>query len=95
MCIRFEEYEIDYLYEPMRVNLPERYRVVCYTDGVVEATNPGDEPLGEQRVHDVLLERDAFGSAEEITGRISQLVTGHIGRSQADDDAMTLVVAYG
>jgi len=85
----------DYLYEPTRVNLPERYRVVCYTDGVIDATNPGSEPLGEQRLHDVLLERDAFGSAEELTGRISQLVTGHIGRSQADDDAMALVVAYG
>jgi len=85
----------EYLYETTRVTLPDRFRTVCYTDGLVEAANPGDEPLGQKKVHEALLSADAFGTAEEITTRISQLVTGHVGRSQADDDASALVVAYG
>jgi len=85
----------DYLYETTRVTLPDRFRLVCYTDGLLEAANPGDEPLGQKRIHDALLDTDAFGDADDVARRISQLLTGHVGRAQADDDASVLVVAYG
>jgi len=86
--------DIDFHYEPTRINLPQRFRVVCFTDGVPNATNPGNEPLGEQRLHDALLERDAFGTADEIATRIGQLLAAYIGRTQADDDALALVVSH-
>jgi hypothetical protein len=43
----------------------------------------------------VLLDRQAFGSAEEIVGRIGQTWLSHLGGGQADDDALVLVVSHG
>lgn len=84
-----------YVYEPTRVTLPPRYRLVCYTDGLVDATNTGNEPLGDQRLHEALLEHDAFGSAEEVLTIINGVISAHVGRTQPDDDALAAVIAYG
>lgn len=84
----------DYVYDATRVTLPQRFRIICHTDGVVNATNSGNEPLGDQRLHDALLEQDAFGSAETVLSVINNAVANHTGRTPSDDDALALVVAY-
>ncbi|MBI4718878.1 MAG: SpoIIE family protein phosphatase [Planctomycetes bacterium] len=82
-------------YEATRVDLPEAFRLVCHTDGLVEVTSVAGEALGEQRLHDVLLHRDAFGSAAEVVARVAQAWSGHLAGAQPDDDALVLAVSRG
>jgi len=85
----------DYLYEGTRMELPETFRLVCYSDGVVEAASAGGEAVGAQRLHETVLHREAFASAAEIVSRIAGTWSSHLASSQADDDATILVVARG
>ncbi len=85
----------DYLHEATRVDLPEVFRVVCHTDGFTEATSAAGEPLGDQRLHEVLLDRDSFVSAEEIASKVGNAWTTHLAGAHPDDDALVLVVARG
>lgn len=85
----------DYLYEATKVDLPEMFRLVCYTDGLTEAVSAGGEVLGAQRLHDALLDREAFGTSSEVIARINSLWSSHMGSSQPDDDALVVVVARG
>ncbi len=84
----------DYVYEATRVTLPQRYRIICHTDGIVDCTNSGNEPLGDKRLHEALLEHDAFGSADEVLTVINGVIAAHTGRTQSDDDGLAVVVAY-
>jgi hypothetical protein len=85
----------DYLFAATRVDLPEAFRIVCYTDGLVEAASAGGEALGEPRLHEALLDRDAFADASSILNRITNTWTSHLASTQADDDALALVIARG
>jgi serine phosphatase RsbU (regulator of sigma subunit) len=85
----------DYLYEGTRVDLPECFRIVCCTDGLIEAASAGGEVVGEQRLHEALLDRDAFAAAASVVSRIGGVWSSHIAGGQADDDALVLVLARG
>jgi serine phosphatase RsbU (regulator of sigma subunit) len=85
----------DYLYEATRVDLPEAFRVVCHTDGLTEATNSAGEPLGDRRLHEVLLDRDTFASAGEVLTRVGSAWATHLSGAHPDDDALILVIARG
>ena len=85
----------DYVYENTRVDLPESFRLVCCTDGVMEAASAGGEVLGEPRLHEALLDREAFASASAVLTRITQTWTSHLSGAQPDDDALILVLARG
>lgn len=85
----------EYLYDATRVELPEGFRVVCHTDGLVEAASVGGEALGDQRLHEVLLDRAAFAPAATLLANIAQAYTTHLGGNQADDDAAVLVISRG
>ena len=85
----------DYLFTATRVDLPEAFRLVCYTDGLVEAASAGGEALGEPRLHEALLDRDAFADASSNLTRISNTWTSHLASAQADDDALALVISRG
>ena len=61
----------------------------------VEAASAGGEALGEQRLHDALLDRDAFSDAAGIVTRIGNAWTSHLASAQADDDALVVVLARG
>ncbi len=85
----------DYVYAATRVDLPEKFRIVCHTDGLVEASSVGGEPLGEERLHEALLDNDAFQSVSDIVAKADQTWTNHLGGSQPDDDALLVVVSHG
>lgn len=85
----------DYLYQTTRVDLPEVFRVICYTDGLVEAASTGGQAFGDQRLHDTLLDRAAFGDAADVLNVISNAWTTHLASAQAADDALALVLARG
>ncbi|MCH9034117.1 MAG: SpoIIE family protein phosphatase [Planctomycetes bacterium] len=85
----------DYVYEATRVDLPEVFRVVSHTDGLAEATNRAGEALGDQRLHEALLDRDAFAGVDEVVAIIAALWSNHMAGSQPDDDALVLVIGRG
>ena len=68
-------------------------RVVLFTDGVVEATSPGGEPFGEQRLRG-LLAASTDDTATELADVLVDSVRRHAGRSggQSLDDDLTVVV---
>ena len=83
----------DYLYEETSVELPPKFRLVCYTDGLADAANSSNEAFGDRRVHELLLDKNAFASAGEITRLISEAFVSHITGTTPDDDATVLVVS--
>jgi serine phosphatase RsbU (regulator of sigma subunit) len=85
----------DYMYEATRVDLPEVFRVVCHTDGLGEATGAAGEPLGEQRLHEALLDRDAFSGVGEVLAKVGRVWSSHVAGSQPDDDALVFVIGRG
>ena len=87
--------DADYVYEATRVDLPDPFRLICHTDGLTDGTSAAGEPLGHARLHEALLQREAFAAAEEIVARIARLWSSHLAGSQGDDDAMVLVFARG
>jgi hypothetical protein len=87
--------DASYMYEATRADLPESFRLVCHSDGVADATPTGGEAVGEQRVHDALLEQTAFGTAGEICDRILATVQAQLAGTDPLDDALVLVVARG
>jgi len=82
-------------YETTRVDLPEVFRLVCYTDGLAEGCGAGGEPLGHERLHEMLLTQEAFESVERIHEVIANAWTTHMGGTEPDDDASMLVVGRG
>lgn len=80
------------IYEPTRVELPDAFRLVCFSGGVTEAANAAGEALGEQAIHDALLEREAFAAAGEVVARVFRVHAAHLGGAHADDDATVLVI---
>lgn len=87
--------DADFIYEPTRVDLPESFRLICGTAGLTEAANAAGEPLGDQRLHEVLLEREAYTDAATIIAKITQAWTAHMGGAAPDDDAMVVVAGRG
>ena len=87
--------DADYSYETTQVDLPGAFRLVCFTDGLTEATSVGAEAFGDQRLGKALLDHDRFGSAAETLAWIGNAWKTHLGITQGADDALVLVVAHG
>ena len=82
----------EYSYETSRIDLPERFRLICHTDGLTEAASGAGEALGEQHLHEALLATDAFQTVKDVADRIANTWTTHLSGSQADDDALALII---
>ena len=85
----------DFLYETTRADLPEVFRIVCYTDGLTEAASAAGTPFGEQRLHETLLDRDVFASTADVLSAVNRAWTAHLATAQSADDALVLVVGRG
>jgi len=86
--------DANYVYGAAQTDLPEAFRLVCYTDGLTEAAG-GSGPFGLERLQKTLLDCGAYGKASEFVGAVDRAWTTHIGASQATDDATILVVGHG
>jgi serine phosphatase RsbU (regulator of sigma subunit) len=84
-----------YEYEASRHDLPRSFRIICYTDGLVEMANAGHEAFGMNRLQETLLEREALGSAADMVAAVSNAWQTHLGAAQPADDATVLVVGHG
>ncbi|MBI1826158.1 MAG: SpoIIE family protein phosphatase [Planctomycetes bacterium] len=85
----------EYLYEASRVELPDAFRMICCTEGIVGAVNAAGESVGAPRVHEALLPRESFASATEVVGRVGNVWVAHLASTQSDDDALVLVLSRG
>jgi len=85
----------DYIYEATRVDVPEAFRVICHTDGLTEATSTAGEPLGDRRLHETFLQRNAFAKATDVLARVGSAWSTHLAGAQPDDDALVLVLGRG
>ena len=81
-------------YETVRADLPDSFRLLCHSDGLSNATNASGECLGDQRLHDALLERETFTSAEAVVDRVFKCLSTHLSETPPGDDALLLVVAH-
>ncbi len=82
-----------YSYETTHVDLPEGFRLVCYSDGLVEASAGAGGAFGEARLHDLLLENATFTDPERVAKRIIDAFETHLSGAKPDDDATVLVLA--
>lgn len=70
------------------IDLPEGAQLLFYSDGITEATNPGGEEYGAQRLHEQLLSPGA--STESILADVRRYANG---RGLEDDATVILVRA--
>ena len=78
-------------YEQGRVVLAPGDEVVLYTDGITEATNPGDEMFGEERLME-LIDTNRSLTAREIEERVyTSLRDFTDGAPQSDDLTMVII----
>jgi len=85
----------NYTYQTTSVDLPETFRLVMYSDGFAEATNTGGEAMGNQRIHDELLQHESFGPVDGVMHQLSELWAKHLAGAYPDDDASMLAVGRG
>ncbi len=81
-------------YEEKSVRLSPGDTVVLYTDGLMEATDPGGRQFGREGLKDaVVTALDA--PPAELAGEVVDAATRHLGERPVTDDMTTLVVRYG
>jgi pSer/pThr/pTyr-binding forkhead associated (FHA) protein len=85
----------EYAYEVNSVDLPADFRIVCHTDGLVDAANATGEAFGEPRLHELLLDHDAFQEPGAIIERILGAIHTHAGDHAPDDDGTVMVLGKG
>ncbi len=73
------------------VSLEPGDRIVIYSDGVTEASDPGGEMFGDERLIETV-DRFRRLPAEELPGRILEEVTRFVGASPQQDD-ITVIAA--
>lgn len=59
--------------------------LLAYTDGIVEAVDPGDEAFGMERLREVIRHRP-WSSARELVEGVFAAVRAHVGSDTRDDD---------
>ena len=79
-------------YEDAAIDLQPGDVLLAFTDGVTEAHNAEGEEFGEERLKD-LLRGTAGSSAEEISTRLAERMTGWIAGTEQYDDLTFVVVA--
>lgn len=84
--------DADFSYEVSVVDLPADFRLIAHSDGVVDIVDAGGEAWGTQRMHEVLLLREAFATPPEVIDTIAGAMNDHAAGHVRDDDASLVVV---
>jgi sigma-B regulation protein RsbU (phosphoserine phosphatase) len=80
----------DVEYEDVELKLESGDVLVAFTDGLIEARNPGGEEFGEERTKQILI-RNAHLSAAEIEQQMLRAVNAWTNAAEQEDD-LTLVI---
>lgn len=81
-------------YEVGEIHMGQGDILVCYTDGIVESTNPDDEEYGYQRLVKLAQENRHLG-ARALTDLIMEEVSGFRAGGEPDDDQTLVVIKKG
>jgi sigma-B regulation protein RsbU (phosphoserine phosphatase) len=73
-------------FSEVKVNLPERSRLVFYSDGITEAVNPADEEYGTSRLEEHVSRAEA--SEESILADVRSFANG----AGLHDDATVIMI---
>ena len=84
----------EYVYEAAVVDLPPQFRLFLHTDGLTDGCNAGGDAFGENRLKNVLLDRKAFASPNEMLELVVAAFTEHLAGHPPDDDAMIMVIGH-
>jgi serine phosphatase RsbU (regulator of sigma subunit) len=84
--------DAEYSYDTTTVDLPPDFRLVLYTDGLVDSCNAGGEPFGEERLKTVLLDPTSFGTPNEMVATVVRAFNEHLAGNPHDDDALIMVI---
>lgn len=82
-----------YPYEATTVDVPQQFKLICHTDGLVDSVNAAGEGFGEQRLHEVLLEHEAFSAPAAIIGLLGDAMESHLSGNPLLDDALIFVLS--
>ena len=81
-------------YEVGEIHMEQGDILVCYTDGIVESTNPDDEEYGYQRLVKLTQENRHLG-ARALIDLIMEEVSGFRAGEEPDDDQTLVVIKKG
>jgi len=81
------------IYKPTGVDLPAKFRLILTSDGLVEAFNKAGQAFGDERMHEVLLDEQAFGEPEEVNERLATAKSQYLDQMPQLDDALILTIA--
>lgn len=81
-------------YEVGEIHMEQGDILVCYTDGIVESTNPDDEEYGYQRLVKLTQENRHLG-ARALIDLIMEEVSGFRAGGEPDDDQTLVVIKKG
>jgi sigma-B regulation protein RsbU (phosphoserine phosphatase) len=82
----------DWVYEQSEVRLQPGDQLMMFTDGLVEACDQDDEPLGEERLITIARENRGAG-AEELKTLLMRAASEHCGERFQDDASMIVLRA--
>ena len=84
--------DANYVYEDSFIDMPAKFKLVMCTDGVTNGTNSANEAFGERRLHEHLLEKEAFAPADQIVKLLGEAFVTHVAGNSPTDDATFLVM---
>jgi serine phosphatase RsbU (regulator of sigma subunit) len=79
--------DASYTYQTSTVDFPEPFRLVCFSDGLVEATNSSGDAVGSEHIHEALLQPEAFAAPDAAIEALSKLLTTHLAGIEQDGSA--------
>jgi phosphoserine phosphatase RsbU/P len=82
-------------YEPTMMELPEAFRLIGHSDGLVEAVNASGTDFGVQHLHDVIAERASFANPSTLVETAMTKLVEHLNGKPIEDDATILVLSRG
>jgi serine phosphatase RsbU (regulator of sigma subunit) len=81
------------IYKATAVDLPARFRIVLVSDGVLEAFDKTGQAFGDERLHEALLDEQAFAEPQAIVDRINAALANHTDKMPQIDDGLILAIA--
>lgn len=76
------------------IKLPDRCRIILYSDGIIEAMNEENEPFGYNRLEQIVREMSCKCTIEEFKSRIYKELKNFTGSVPWSDDCSVAIVDY-
>ncbi len=85
--------DTEQIYKATAIDLPAKFRIILVSDGLIEALGKTGQAFGDEQLHEVLLDEQAFGEPEAIIERIAGALATHMGEIPQIDDGLIVTVA--